>query len=455
MGRDNLLQDCSTPSPQRRGEQPRGSDRIEFANSLRGIAAVSVVIAHLVEAFWMGQPVVALLTGMPAQAFAPPWFATAFSALPISFAAFGVGLFFVISGFVIPFSLVRYDARAFLTGRLLRIYPTYWVGFSVSVVAVLLGSALVGGVPPFNAGQAALHYLPPLRAILYSKPIDGIIWTLEIELFFYLVCALLAGAIGRGDRRVGLVPLALFALWLPVYAFCGHPPAGYARIAHRLEFVAVYLPFVIFMFAGVALNFRQRGLIGRGLAGAWVACCVAMFMCAWATRFLGPDWGKLLVGVIEPESYLAALALFLAAMAGQGIFTSELPVPEERGEGRGEGPVGAQGALRQAPHPSLSTQAGRGYARLLRFRIWAATLVILRFTADISYPLYVVHGLAGYVMLQAMTWHGVEPHVALGVTLVAVFAAAWAIHRYVETPTHRFGQKLARGIMQKKKAATS
>jgi peptidoglycan/LPS O-acetylase OafA/YrhL len=381
--------------------QAKGSDRIEFANSLRGIAAVSVVIAHHVEAFWIGQPVVAVLTGMPALSFAPPWFATAFSALPLSFAAFGVGLFFVISGFVIPFSLVRYDARAFLTGRLLRIYPTYWVGFSVSVAAVLIGNVLVGGTPPFNAGQAALHYLPPLRAILYSKPIDGIIWTLEIELFFYLVCALLAGAIGRGDRRVGLAPFALFALWLPFYAFCGHPPAGLEKLAGRLEFIAVYLPFMIFMFTGVALNFRQRGLISRGLAGAWIAACVAMFMAAWATKFLGPGWAGLLVGVIEPESYLAALALFLAAMAAQDFFKA---------------------------HPAF------------------------RFIADISYPLYVVHGLGGYVMLQLMAGRGVEPHLALGITLVAVFAAAWAIHHFVETPTHRYGQNLARGIMARKKA---
>ena len=93
----------------------RQSDKIEFANSLRGVAAVSVVIAHLVTAFWLGQPLVGQLTGMPALKIDPPWFAIAFDSLPVNFAAFGVGLFFVISGFVIPFSL-RYDARAFLSG---------------------------------------------------------------------------------------------------------------------------------------------------------------------------------------------------------------------------------------------------------------------------------------------------------------------------------------------------
>ena len=41
---------------------------------------------------------------------------------------------------------------------------------------------------------------------------------------------------------------------------------------------------------------------------------------------------------------------------------------------------------------------------------------------------------------------GVEAHVALLLTLAAVFGAAWLIHRFVEMPTHRFGQRLARRI---------
>lgn len=300
----------------------KGAGRIEFANSLRGVAATSVVIAHLVEAFWVGQPLVTYLTGMPGLNFDTPWFARAAGAFPINFASFGVGLFFVISGFVIPFSLERYDARAFLVGRLLRIYPTYWVGFSITVGAVLIGTALDGGRPPFTFLQAAQHYFPPLRALVYSKPIDGIIWTLEIEMFFYFICAVAARAIGQGRLTVGLIPFALFALWAAVYAFVGHPPAGMEKVAGRLEFIAVYLPFLMFMFIGVALNFRQRGLIGRGLAAAWIAACLAMFLAAWATKYLGHGWRPMVSNAIDPVGYLAALALFLVAMAAQRFFTS-------------------------------------------------------------------------------------------------------------------------------------
>ena len=379
----------------------RQSDKIEFANALRGVAAVSVVIAHLVTAFWLGQPLVAQLTGMPALKIDPPWFAIAFDSLPVNFASFGVGLFFVISGFVIPFSLTKYNARAFLVGRVLRIYPTYWLGFSLTIGSIAAGAAFFGGSLTYNAKEAILHYLPPLRALVWSKPLDGIVWTLEIELFFYLLCAALAGAIGAGRRAVAFVPLALFALWLPLYAFSAHPPAGLEKLGHRFEFLAVYLPFLIFMFTGVALNFRQRGLVSRAQAGLWIAVCVAMFLAAWATKFLPAPWAHLFVGVIEPESYMAALALFLAAMAAQDWFSA---------------------------HPAM------------------------RFLSDISYPLYVVHGMAGFVALQVMTGAGVEPHIALGATLAVVFAASWAIHVLVETPTHQLGQRLAKRIMARKTA---
>ncbi len=382
----------------------RGSDRIEFANSLRGVAAVSVVIAHLGQMFWVGQPVVALFTGLPALSLERPWFTKVFDVTHVDLGPFGVGLFFVISGFVIPFSLVRYDARAFLTGRLLRIYPTYWVGFSITAAAILIGAAFFGGATTFTAKELTLHYFPPLRAIFYSRALDGIAWTLEIELFFYLLCATIAGAIGRGRRWVGFVPLVLFAAWLPAFAFVAHAPAGFEKIARRFEVAADYLPFVIFMFTGVALNFRQRGLIGRGAASAWIGACVAMFMLAWATQFLGEGWLKLMVGLIDPEAYLLALALFLIAMAGQNYFTA---------------------------HPAL------------------------RFVAAISYPLYVVHGVAGYVMLQILVGHGVGPTAALAATLIAVFVAAWLIHRFVETPTHSYGQKLARGMAAQDRAGAA
>ena len=356
--------------------------KIEFANGLRGIAALSVVIVHLGIAFWTGQAAIGGFTGLPPLATAPPAFALWLDALPISFAAFGVALFFVVSGFVIPISLERYDARAFVLARFIRIWPTYWAGLSVTLAAMAIGAAAFGGVRPFNAVQAAVHYAPPLRVLVYSKPLDGIIWTLEIEFFWYLVAATIAGPLRRGSITVAvLAPLVLFAVFGLAWIFTTHPPDGWAKAAERLQFVAIYTPFLIFIFSGVALYFRQRGLIGRPACAALLALYAILFMLAESTGQLA--------GIAVPPSYFAALALFVLAMWLQNYW-------------RG-GPI-------------------------------------LDFLARISYPLYVVHGFAGFVLLHALVVAGLPPAAAVAVTVSVAVFLAWVIHRLVEVPSHRWAQ---------------
>ena len=365
--------------------------KIEFANGLRGIAAMSVVIVHLCIAFWTGQTAIGGFTGLPPLAIEPPAFALWLDALPISFAAFGVALFFVVSGFVIPISLERYDARAFVLARFIRIWPTYWAGLSVTLVALALGTATFGGVRTFNAVQAAVHYLPPLRVLVYSKPLDGIIWTLEIEFFWYLVAAMIAGPLRRGSIVAAvLTPLALFAVFALANAFTSHPPDGWSKAAERLQFVAIYAPFLIFIFSGVALYFRQRGLIGRRVCAALLAFYAVLFMLAEST-------GKL-AGIAVPSSYFAALALFITAMWLQE---------------------------------------------------WWRGGPILDFLARISYPLYVVHGFAGFVLLHALMVAGVAPAVAVIVTISLAIMLAWAIHRLIELPSHRLAQHASRVLTRR------
>jgi peptidoglycan/LPS O-acetylase OafA/YrhL len=66
--------------------------------------------------------------------------------------------------------------------------------------------------------------------------------------------------------------------------------------------------------------------------------------------------------------------------------------------------------------------------------------------ADISYPLYVVHGVLGYAVLYALMERSAHASIAVpGVTLLALFVA-FLIHRLIEMPTHVVGQKLARRL---------
>ena len=378
--------------------------RYEFANILRGVAALSVVASHFLGAFWVVQPVVSGFTGLaPLQGLEQPAVVRLAIATPVNYGSFGVGLFFVISGFVIPMSLMRYDARAFLVGRALRIYPTFWAGLACTIAAVAISAEWFGGGYPFSVKDAILHALPPLRVLAHTKPLDGIVWTLEIEIFFYLLCAALAGAIARGRLSVACAPFAIFAVWILAFCIYVWPPAGYEKAIRHLYVAATYAPFLILMFVGVALNFRQRGLIGRPAAALWAGACLAMFTAAWATRFIDMAPGANPVAdAIDLPSYLGAVAVFVLCMAFQRWFT--------------RGPL-------------------------------------LDFFADISYPLYVVHGVVGYAALQVMIGRGVDGVLSLVVVFAAVVAISFAIHALVENPTHVYGQNLARRLAARKRAS--
>jgi peptidoglycan/LPS O-acetylase OafA/YrhL len=86
----------------------------------------------------------------------------------------GVPVFFVLSGFVIAFSAESKDTRAFLESRFLRLYPGAWVCATFTCVFARLGDPGASG-----------DYLRALVLWPLGPRIDGVYWTLAIELAFY------------------------------------------------------------------------------------------------------------------------------------------------------------------------------------------------------------------------------------------------------------------------------
>jgi exopolysaccharide production protein ExoZ len=105
------------------------------------------------------------------------------------FAAFGIDIFFVISGFIMSSVLLRTrqapGVRAtwrFLKRRLIRIFPIYWV-------FVLLGSARLLHEHGFFLRNYFASFL--LLPGLYPRYplVLGVSWTMVFEMFFYYVLA--------------------------------------------------------------------------------------------------------------------------------------------------------------------------------------------------------------------------------------------------------------------------
>lgn len=113
--------------------------------------------------------------------------------------AAGVDLFFVLSGFIIAHSSSR-DPRNFLTHRLIRVIPAYWIA---TVIAVLFALPNIGIAEAFGWLVQSLFYLPGPggRPVLIF-----VAWTLVHELAFYVLYWL---ALRFGPRRAPGISLAL------------------------------------------------------------------------------------------------------------------------------------------------------------------------------------------------------------------------------------------------------
>lgn len=179
------------------------TSRVTFLDTLRFIAAGAVLFQHVAEKSGrFGQWIVGLLSP----------------------GVFGVVLFFVVSGFVIPMTAGRgFDLKKFAIRRVFRIYPLVLVAF--------LFIALLGYGTDFasfaEVKSATMHdWLANLLLVqdyVGATPFLGVTWTLSIEFAWYALFGVALLTLGRrfDDKLVVAAPLVVLML-VGVSLLIGH-----------------------------------------------------------------------------------------------------------------------------------------------------------------------------------------------------------------------------------------
>lgn len=141
--------------------------RFTELDGLRGIAALAVAICHLTGDYDGRYP------DAPDALFHFPW------------GAYGVQLFFMISGFVILMSATRAKQPSdFVISRVSRLYPPYWIALTLSIVLIL--AFRIPGTGLYDWKTGLLNYLMFQR--WFDIPnVDMVYWTLAIEMQFYVL----------------------------------------------------------------------------------------------------------------------------------------------------------------------------------------------------------------------------------------------------------------------------
>ena len=104
-----------------------------------------------------------------------------------SYGFLGVDLFFMISGFVIFISALKGDVAAFVISRIGRLYPGYWICLFMTILVITIFSAS----PEWWDAKMLLFNMTMLQGVLGVKHVDGVYWTLAVEIVFYFWIAVL------------------------------------------------------------------------------------------------------------------------------------------------------------------------------------------------------------------------------------------------------------------------
>lgn len=223
--------------------------RVETLEPLRGLAALAVAWFH----FTNGGPLLpeGSILRMSGQ-----------------YGWAGVEVFFVISGFIIPYSMSRnryrlpQDIFRFLAKRIVRLDPPYLLAIALTVglwYASTLAPGFRGNQPDISAGQLAAH-LGYLNAVIGYPWLNPVFWTLAIEFQFYIFVAVIYPAL---DHRRPVIRFATLAVM-----------AGLPFVVTAEAYLFRYLG--LFALGGAAYHLWQRQLGRLGFVGVVAAIAVGI-----------------------------------------------------------------------------------------------------------------------------------------------------------------------------------
>jgi peptidoglycan/LPS O-acetylase OafA/YrhL len=275
--------------------------RIGIINALRAFAALAVAWGH----FAAGQGRFLSPTGR--------------------YGYLGVEIFFVISGFVIPWSLYRAryvlrDFPRFLLKRNVRLYPPYLASIAITILATNFVL-----VPLFHiaritvTGRDLLLHFAYLNDLAHVPWINVVYWTLAIEFQWYLLIGMAMPLLASSRRLLRFVATSVMML------------AYFTIYWDRLVFH--YLP--IFLIGVFVFQYRSRIIEAREMLGLMAVMVLSMHrLSGWLIPLVAVPTGLLIayssfqhryadrVGDISYSLYLLHLPIGVSVI---GLLSKNLP----------------------------------------------------------------------------------------------------------------------------------
>jgi peptidoglycan/LPS O-acetylase OafA/YrhL len=410
----------SLPRPAATGATATGS-RLAWLDVLRGLAALAVVFNHF-------------------GYFLPPAVKTSVYQW-INPGDYGVFVFFLISGYIVPASLERKGSvRTFWVSRLFRLYPLYLLAVAIAVTLYLMH---VGGLRGEDGDPetSILSQMLMMSNVLAGQNIPNVVWSLSYEMIFYLLLTALFMA--RVHQRSSRYALAFAVV---AVGFGGLLPQAYfTNNLWSPRIIALVADLVVL--TGLAVAVAMRGM--PRLVGAVLAAMVGLTLLAFNGTWLLP-W--------EALSILALMftgTMLYRAEQGQYPWRKAIPIAVAvlgmaiaAGLWHHLGGYGLPSAIWERDYFMSLFLAGVTFAigLALRHVAWPRSLTWLGL---ISYSVYLLHPLLieVYRYLPWTAHHSFWIQVLVDALFLAVLIAVCsATYLLVERPMQNAGRRLAKRL---------
>ena len=307
----------------------------------------------------------------------------------------GVALFFLMTGFLCNRSLERQTPGKFLANKVLRIYPVYIVGFSITFLFIYMYNYTGGRGFPYNFSNWLIQ-VSLFREWFWMPNIDGLSWTLEAQLKFYILIAIIA--LFKKQKSAKFVSL----------------------VSGLLAFAAVLLSGNLDKMYNAGMTFWWRFSNGSLLA---ILCLTYMLLgTAFYQHHIGLwSTGKLFAVIVVLYTFFIFACLAYAPNALEIIlnYTYGLVI-----------------------FSSTYTLSRNGGSSVFQWKV-------VRFLAKISYPLYVVHGLVGFIIMTYLYNMGWSAFACFLTAVFIVIVLACLLHIFIEVPCGKFANRLLFGNKKK------
>ena len=363
-------------------------------DAVRFFAAFSVLAFHLAFYSWAAptSTVGSIYENAASYPLLAPW---------TWFGWVGVEIFFVISGFVIANSANNASPMAFLKGRVLRLYPAAWICALITLAAWLL----IDGATWARLSSGFLH---SMTLWVQGPWIDGVYWTLAVEMAFYALIFLLLVSTRFSSLpwfACGLTLYSALFLTARLYFDAALTNGPWAILVSHEDLLLLRYGvfFAVGIFMWLSHMRRLRAWEWCAVALGVVACCVEIYLRSVELAGNETHIALTMAPIIPIVIWLGVLALMFAFAQAPDRFTPKA----ERAKG------------------------------------------LLQHLGKMTYPLYLTHSVVGAGIMRLLIEAGLHRWTALAIAASAMLLTASLIALLFEPAV----RNLLRGAWSRAEAA--